>query len=197
MRDEQVREAFLLPELEQQLDDLRADRHVEHGHRLVGDEEFRIEDEGPGDRNALPLSAAEFVREPEQEVSRWPEARIVEGLLDARLRLGAVAADPIHDERLRDDVVHGVLRVQGFVRILENDLQFPSEAPDLHALESLFVQTHADDDPSRHDGGDEREQRPAEHRDRPDAPVRRPVDRGGIQVAREHEADERPDVEDE
>src|SRR5438128_3005458 len=54
--DEEVREAFLVPQLDEELQDLRADRHVEHGARLIGHEELWIEDERTRDRHSLPLS---------------------------------------------------------------------------------------------------------------------------------------------
>ena len=60
---EQDREAEAPLQVAQQVEDLRADRHVERRHRLVGDEELRLDGEGPGDADALALPAAELVRE--------------------------------------------------------------------------------------------------------------------------------------
>ena len=61
--DEQDREAEPQLEVAQQVEDLRADRHVERRHRFVGDEELRFDGERPGDADALALAAAELVRE--------------------------------------------------------------------------------------------------------------------------------------
>ena len=60
--DEDVGQAELALELLEQVQDLRLDRHVERGHRLVADDEVRLEDERPGDADALPLAARELVR---------------------------------------------------------------------------------------------------------------------------------------
>ena len=53
--DEQVGQAELALELLEQVEDLRLDRHVERGDRLVADDEVRLEDERPGDADALAL----------------------------------------------------------------------------------------------------------------------------------------------
>src|SRR3546814_16553905 len=49
-------------QLVQQGDDLRLDGDVEGGHRLVADDELRVEDQRAGDADALALAAGELVR---------------------------------------------------------------------------------------------------------------------------------------
>jgi hypothetical protein len=51
----------LARELCEQVDDLRLDRNIESGDRLVGDNEFGFDSERPRDRDALALSAGELV----------------------------------------------------------------------------------------------------------------------------------------
>jgi hypothetical protein len=46
----------------QQVDDLRLDRDVERRHRLVADDELRLDRERARDADALALAAGEFVR---------------------------------------------------------------------------------------------------------------------------------------
>ena len=46
----------------EQVDDLRLDRHVERGDRLVGDDQLRPQRERAGDADALALAAGELVR---------------------------------------------------------------------------------------------------------------------------------------
>ena len=60
--DEEVREVEALLQLTQQVDDLRLDRHVERGHRLVAHDEVGLEREGARDADALALAAGELVR---------------------------------------------------------------------------------------------------------------------------------------
>ncbi len=62
MRDEQVRQPELLLQIFEQIDDLRLNRDVERGDRLVGDDEFRTDRERPRDADALALAAGKFVR---------------------------------------------------------------------------------------------------------------------------------------
>ncbi len=60
--DEDVGEAELLLEVVEQVDDLSADRDVEGGDRLVGDDQLRVQRQRPGDPDPLPLAAGELVR---------------------------------------------------------------------------------------------------------------------------------------
>ncbi len=50
------------PQLAQEVDDLRLQRHVERGRRLVGDEQVGIHEERHGDGDALAHPAGELVR---------------------------------------------------------------------------------------------------------------------------------------
>ena len=63
VRDEQRREIEIGLEIEEQVEDLGLDGHVERRDRLVGDEERRLHGERPGNANALALAARELVRE--------------------------------------------------------------------------------------------------------------------------------------
>ena len=62
VRDEQIGQLQLLLQIHQQVDDLRLHRHVERRHRLVEDEERRIQRQRARQADALPLAAAELVR---------------------------------------------------------------------------------------------------------------------------------------
>jgi hypothetical protein len=62
VRDEQVGEVEVLLEVLEEVDDLGLDGHVERRDRLVEHDQVRLEREGPGDPDALPLAAGELVR---------------------------------------------------------------------------------------------------------------------------------------
>ena len=64
MGDEDVGEAVLALERGHELHDLRAHAHVERAHRLVGEDDARLEGDGPGDAHALPLPPRELARVP-------------------------------------------------------------------------------------------------------------------------------------
>ena len=49
-------------QLAQQVEDLRLDRHVERGRRLVGDQQLRLAGQRHGDHHALAHAAGELVR---------------------------------------------------------------------------------------------------------------------------------------
>jgi hypothetical protein len=68
--DEQVGEAMRLLQRAQQIEDLALDRHVQCRQRLIRDDQRRLWGEGAGDRDALALTAGEFVRIAVQSVAR-------------------------------------------------------------------------------------------------------------------------------
>ena len=99
--DEQVGQAELALELLEQVQDLGLDRHVERGDRLVADDEVRLEDERPGDADALALAAGELVRVAPGVVRL--EADQVHHLADLLAALG-VGADAVDAQALADAV---------------------------------------------------------------------------------------------
>src|SRR5215472_19260796 len=60
--DEEIGQAELLAERDEEVDDLRLDRDVERGDRLVADHKLRLDRERTGDAEALALPARELVR---------------------------------------------------------------------------------------------------------------------------------------
>ena len=62
VRDEEIGKTALRLNVFQQVDDLRLDRDVECGDRLVCDDQRRVESEGTGDGEALSLAAGELRR---------------------------------------------------------------------------------------------------------------------------------------
>ena len=60
--NEQVGQAVLLLEVLQQVDDLRLDRDIQRRHRLVQDQQLRIDSQRATDADTLPLAARQLVR---------------------------------------------------------------------------------------------------------------------------------------
>ena len=79
--DEQVGQLELALEVEQQVEDLALDRHVERRDRLVRDDEVRAQRERARDADALPLAAGELVRVAPRVLA--PQADELERVLDA------------------------------------------------------------------------------------------------------------------
>ena len=61
--DEDVGQSELVLQLVEQVDDLRLDRDVERGDRLVEQDQLRIDGQRPRDADPLALAAGELVRE--------------------------------------------------------------------------------------------------------------------------------------
>src|SRR5262245_50364748 len=137
VRDEEIGEPELRLEILEQVHDLGLDRDVERGHRLVGDDELRIHREGPRDADALALAAGELVGIAAQVIGQ--EADRLEQLHHALLALLARRRQLVNDQRLADDRADGHTRVQGRVRVLEDDLHFLAERAQRPLVECRHV----------------------------------------------------------
>src|SRR5665647_2994970 len=122
--DDQVGEVELVLEVFEQVDHLGADGHVEGAHRLVADDELGVERQGAGDADTLALPARELVRVALGVLGAEPDG--LEQLEDALLALG-LGTDLVDIERLADDIAHAHARVQGGVRVLEDDLHVAAQ----------------------------------------------------------------------
>ena len=132
MGDEHVREAVLLLQVLEEVDDLRLDRDVEGADGLVADDELRPQRERPRDADALALPAAELVREAVGHVRAQADPRQEAG--DPILELPPVG-EAVHPQGLGDRIAHGDARVQGGVRVLEDDLQVAAELAQARPVE--------------------------------------------------------------
>ena len=104
-----------------EVQDLRLNRDVESGGRLVEDNDARFRCERAGDRDALPLAAAEGVRIALPGVGR--EADEVEDF--KRTFACGATGEADRPQRFGDDVSHPHARVERGNRILEDRLQMP------------------------------------------------------------------------
>ena len=68
--DEHIRKPHLRLDILQEIDDLGLDRDVEGRNRFVGDDKARFDGQGPGDADALALTAGKFVWVPAK--CTWP-----------------------------------------------------------------------------------------------------------------------------
>src|SRR6059036_2756776 len=127
VRDEHEGQTELIPELEQEIHDARADRDVEHGYRLIRHDELRLEDDRPRNCDPLPLTAAQLVWIPVHEVRRRRELGMLERLGDQILPILEGIRHAVNRQRLRDRIHHGETRVERFVRILEDHLHAATE----------------------------------------------------------------------
>ena len=66
-------QAQFVPQPQQQREDLAAYRGVQRGHRLVGDDQFGLQDQRAGDDDALALAAGQLVRVAQEEALGRPQ----------------------------------------------------------------------------------------------------------------------------
>ena len=121
----------------QHVEDLRLDRDVERGRRLVADDQVGIVGDRDGDDDALPLAAGQFVRERPGAPLRLGDPDQFEQFDGARPGRPAAQSALVHPQRLGDLVADGVDGGQRRHRILEH--RADDAAPD--ARHPLVVQT--------------------------------------------------------
>jgi hypothetical protein len=102
--NEQIGEAEPALQVRKQVDDLGADRNVESGHRLVGDDEFGRHGQRTGDADALPLPAGECVRIALQGIGRQTDQLHERDHLVANIP--GASGQPVYDQGLCHDIEH-------------------------------------------------------------------------------------------
>src|SRR5882757_11226357 len=133
VRDEQIGEAVLALQVDQQVDHLRLDRDVERRYRFITYNKARPERQRAGNADALPLPAGELMRVVLHLVG--PQADLREQFGDPFLLLAA-GREPMDAERFADDIAGGHARIERGERILEYDLHRAPMRPHLGLAEA-------------------------------------------------------------
>ena len=144
----------------EQLQDLRAHRHVEHRDGLVRDEQFRLERDRAGDHGALLLPAGQFRRVPPREPRRRGEPDPFEHVGHGGVAVVRVQA--VDAQRVRDAAPDGHGRVERRVRVLEHHLQLLAQRAQLTLAHLPDVPAAVGDHAPRR--LDQAQQRPPERR---------------------------------
>ena len=105
----------------EQVEDLRLDRDVERGGRLVGDQQRRVAGERHGDRRALAHAAGELVRILRRAALPGRGCRRRSSRRTAAVGRLAPRAAEMDADRLGDLLADGVDRVEAGQRLLEDD----------------------------------------------------------------------------
>jgi hypothetical protein len=129
--DEDIGEAEAPLQVLQQVDDLRLDRDVERRHRLVADDQARLDRQGAGDGDALPLAAGEFVGV--ARGMRFCEADELQQLAHPLLFLSGMQT--VKPQRLFQHRADRHARIERAVGVLEDDLHLPAQGTNFTFLE--------------------------------------------------------------
>jgi hypothetical protein len=118
--DEDVADALLRLQLDEQVEDRGLHRDVERRGRLVAEDDARVAGEGARDRDALLQATGQLSRLRAHE--RLVEAHGFRELDGALVPVPASQAEKLL-QRTADDTAHGVAAVERSVRVLEDDLE--------------------------------------------------------------------------
>jgi hypothetical protein len=126
--DEEIGEAELGLEVEEEIGDLGLDGTVEGRESFVEEKELRFESEGASEGEALLLAATELVSRLVGRIARQGDE--VEEVEDFFLAFGG-GEDVLDDERFGDEVESGPARVERASGILEDELDLRAELAEL------------------------------------------------------------------
>ena len=142
VRDQHARHAQLVAQLQEEIHDLGADRHVERAHRLVADHHLRVCRERTRNADPLPLTARHLARVPVVHVPADPHR--VEQLVRA-LPAGGGVAFAVDEQRLVDGLADGLARAERGVGVLEDVLDAPPGVAPPVSLQLQNVDALVDD----------------------------------------------------
>ena len=126
VRDEEIGEPESFLKLEQEVQDLRLDRHIQRRDGFVRDDQTGIQGKRARDADALTLAAREGMRvAPHVFRPQAHEAKELHHPVGSFLGI-AFAVD---EQGLADDVQEGHARVQRRERVLEDHLHLPPKGP--------------------------------------------------------------------
>jgi len=106
--DEQISDAVRPPQLCQQIENLILGGDVQGTHRFVQHQQPRLQGNGPGDGDALPLAAGELVGIAGHVIG--VQAHLLQQRLHLRDRSGG-AGTAVHEQRLGDAVTDQLRRI--------------------------------------------------------------------------------------
>ena len=102
--DEQIGDAAFLLQAAQQVQHLCTDGHIQCADGLIGNDELRLHDQGPGNADALALSAGKFVGEAGGKFRQ--QTHVQQSLTHLFLLLGGGKIRPDVLQALAHDIAH-------------------------------------------------------------------------------------------
>ena len=122
--NEQIGKPHLLLQIQQQVEYLALNGNIQRRDRFIADDQFRLQGDGPGDADALPLAAGKLERKTIRCCCRQPDMlQQLHDPLPSPVRL----ANAVNLEGLADGAAHGMTAVQTLRGILKDHLHIPAD----------------------------------------------------------------------
>src|SRR3989304_6686311 len=118
------RNSILVSQINHKIQNFSPYRYIKHRHRFVSNHELRTQNQRSCNCNSLSLSPTEFMWKTPQKVFRRNKLNIFHYLVNSILSL--LSNNTLNQQRLFHNTTNELSRIQRFVRILKNYLQFPA-----------------------------------------------------------------------
>ena len=144
MGDVQHADVLLLLDAGEQVQHAQPQRHVQHRHRLVGDEYLGLGRQGARDGDTLALAAGQLVGPAVHELRRRGELHSLEQLDDLLFVFLAAVRQMVEHQRTGDVMEDRVVRVQRGERVLEHHLDVVTVLVQLPAVRGDWLAVQRD-----------------------------------------------------
>ena len=140
MRDKEVGQAHLLLQVLKHIDDLRLNRDIQRGDRLIADDELRVHSQRTGDADTLTLTARELVRVAVGMLT--VQADTLQQGDDLVVALLGVGAQVVDVDALAHNVADRHAGVKARVGVLEHNLHTAAVGQHVHRDLLFLVKQH-------------------------------------------------------
>src|SRR6266550_8702727 len=143
--NKEISEPEFLLQVIQQIDDLGLDRHIQCRHRLIADNQFRLDGERARDTDALALTAGELVRITSHVIRLQTDG--LEQMHDALFKLASGFRQLVNDQGFANDGADVHARIERCIGVLKDNLDVAAQdaklagvqRPDILAFEMYLA----------------------------------------------------------
>ncbi len=123
--NKEISESEFLLQVLQQIDDLGLDRHIQCRHRLIADNQFRLDGERTRDTDALALTAGELVRITSHVIRLQTDG--LEQIHDTLFKLASGFRQLVNDQGFANDRADVHARIERCIGVLKDNLDVAAQ----------------------------------------------------------------------
>lgn len=118
----------------EQHQDISLDRYIQHGNRLIRNQQFQFHHQSAGDHHTLALAAGQIIWIAVPELLSWCQAAVFHGSANTFFFHFCVQTQVMDLQRFAYDFKNGLARIDRLAGILKDHLRLIAQGEDLLAL---------------------------------------------------------------